>query len=325
MSIDKKEMEAVHQEESLLALVKNVTLEGVGKGTLSLTSNGVAFESKGGFFSSPHLEFSVALSNISSAEVEQVTNTLALKWPHENGENVVNELHLPRDDAAVNFCQSLASELELLRRKAEQHERRTYYQAFLWKTAYYVWVMTRLLSQTARNLAQENWDSIDTSLSEMRETVHALAAEGVVDISNPIQTLFNAVPSRDAPLVLRKVIAALKAIGTSLDNALLPAEKWGELALENSNELNWRDIRYFFLFSGRYNLLPLWQQLDDTDNINDSLPRLAKLSSILAEKIPEESQPGILSEDEEASGTTHIADAPAQNLEAILKMKAGIA
>jgi hypothetical protein len=257
VSTDHDEITADLEEEKLLAQLKNVTLENVGKGKLSLTSKQIEFEKKGGLFSSPRLEFSVDLSRVSSAEADDSSNSLVLEWLDENSERGVSQLILPGGDAATNLCQSLYNILKLVRR-----------------------------------------------------LVHTLA---------------ETVASRDGPSVLRNVTATLKAIGTSLHNELPIAEEWKELSQEDSPGLNWRDIRYIFLFAGRYKLLSLWQRLHENKKIDDSLPRLARFSSILADKIPMEFQPGRSSEEEDTPSTISSVEAAAQSLENSLKMNAGIA
>ena len=324
MSTDHDVMTADLEEERLLAQLKNVTLENVGKGKLLLTNKRIEFENKSGFFSPPHLEFSVDLSRVSSAKVKEPSNSLVLEWLNENSERVVSRLSLPGGDAATNLCQSLHNILKLVGREAELQEQRACYQAFLWKTAYHVWVVVSLLVQIVRELTREDWDAVDASLSEARETANALTVDGAVNISDLVHTLAEAVASRDASLVLRKVTATLKAMGTSLHNELPPAGEWEELSQEDSPGLNWRDIRYIFLFAGRYKLLSLWQQSGENKKIEDSLPRLARFSSILADKIPMESQPG-RSSGEDAPSTISSVEVAAQNLENSLKMNAGIA
>jgi len=325
VSTDHDVMTADLEEERLLAQLKNVTWENVGKGKLLLTNKRIEFENRSGFFSPPYLEFSVDLSRVSSAEIDEASYILVLQWLNESDEPVVSKLRLPRGDAANDLCQSLDNVLESLRYEAGLQEQRACYQAFLWKTAYHVWVVAGLLVQIVRELTREDWDAVDASLPEAREAASALAVDGAMDISDLVHTLAEAVASRDAPLVLRKVTATVKAIGTSLHNEPPPAGEWQELPLQDSPGLNWRDIRYIFLFAGRYKLLSLWQQLGENKKIEDSLPRLARFSSILAGEIPLESQPGRASREGEATSITSSIDVAAQNLENSLKMNAGIA
>ena len=325
MSTDHEETMADLEEEKLLAQLKGVRLENVGRGKLSLTNKRIQFENKGGLFSPSHLEFSVDLSRVSSAKFKDSPESLVLEWLNDNNELVVSRLSLPGGDAATNLCQSLRNILKLLRREAELQERRASYQAFLWKIAYHVWVMVGLLVQIVRELTREDWDAVDASLSEARETANALSVEGAMDIAEPVQTLTETVTSRDAPLVLRKVTATLEAIGTSLHKELPPAGEWEDLSLEDLPGLNWRDIRYIFLFAGSYKLLSLWQQLGENKKVEDSLPRLARFSSVLADRIPMESELGRSSREGEALSITSSIEVAARDLENSLKMNAGTA
>lgn len=324
MSTELNETMADLQEEKLLAQLKNVKSEGAGKGRLSLTNKRIEFERKSGLFSTPRREFSVNLPLVSSAEVEDASNTLVLEWFQENSERIVNRLHLPRGDASTNLCRSLNEILDLLRLEAEQQQHRVSYQAFLWKTAYQVWVMAELLLQTVQELTHEDWDAVDASLNKVRETANVLTAEGAIDIADSVQTFTEAVTSRDALLILQQIVVALRAIGTALDDAP-PTEEVEDLALESSPGLKWRDIRYIFLFACRYRLLLLWQQLGESDDIEDSLPRLTKLSSIVKEAISKESHPRSLSEEDETPILASSIEAWAQELETSMKTNAGIA
>jgi len=325
VSTDHDEMTADIEEERLLAQLKNVTLENAGKGKLSLTNKRIEFANKSGFFSPPHLEFSVDLSRVSSAKVEDSSNRLVLEWLNENSEHVVSRLSLPGGDATDDLYQSLDNALESLRYQAELREQRACYQAFLRKTAYHVWVAASLLVQIVPQLTREDWDAVDASLSAARETANGLAVDSAIDVSDLMHALAETVASRDAALALRKVTATLKAIGTSLHNELPPAWGWEELSQEGSPGLNWRDMRYIFLFAGRYKLLSLWQQLGESKKIEDSLPRLARFSSILADRIPMKSQPGRPSREEDAPSAIGSVEATAQELEASLKLNARIA
>ncbi|GAI53296.1 unnamed protein product, partial [marine sediment metagenome] len=86
MSTDHDVMTADLEEERLLAQLKNVTLENAGKGKLLLTNKRIEFENRSGFFSPPYLEFSVDLSRVSSAEVDEASYILVLQWLNESDE-----------------------------------------------------------------------------------------------------------------------------------------------------------------------------------------------------------------------------------------------
>lgn len=312
------------EEEKLLAELKNVRLDNVGKGKLSLTDRRIEFEYRSSLLSPPRLEFSVDLSEVYSARVKDTSNTLVLEWLDENGERVVSTLNLPEGDAATSLCRALTKKLRILRQVAELQERRACYQAFLWKTANHVWDIVGLLSQIVHDLSDEDWDTVDASINEARETAKVLTLECGIDITNQVHALADTVSTRDTALVLRSVVATIESIGTSLQNDLPPDAEWQELALESQIGLNWRDMRYIFLFAGRRRLLSLWQESGETEKIKDSLPRLVTLLSILADRISIGSQLES-SVGQDASSIADSVESAAQNLETWLKINAGTA
>jgi hypothetical protein len=312
------------EEEKLLVELKNVRLDNVGKGKLSLTDRRIEFEHRSSLLSPPRLEFSVDLSEVYSARVKDTSNTLVLEWLDENGERVVSTLNLPEGDAATSLCRSLTKKLRILRQVAELQERRACYQAFLWKTAYHVWGIVGLLSQIVRDLSNEDWDTVDASINEARETAKVLTLEYGIDITDQVHALADTLSTRDTALVLRSVVATLESIGTSLQNDLPPDAEWHELALESQIGLSWRDMRYIFLFAGRRRLLSLWQESGEIEKINDSLPRLVTLLSILADRISMGSQLES-SVGQDASSIADSVESAAQNLETWLKINAGTA
>jgi hypothetical protein len=310
------------EDEKLLAELKNVRLENVGKGKLSLTNKRIEFEHRSNLLSPPRLEFSVDLAEVSSARVKDASNTLVLEWLDENGKRVVSMLNLPEGEDATALCKTLTKKLRILRQIAELQERRACYQAFLWRTAYHLWHIVGLLSQIVHNLSHEDWGKVDASLNEARETAKLLTSECGIDITDQVHALAETVSTRDAALVLRRVVAALKAIGVSLQSDLPPGEQWQELALDSIVGLNWQDIRYIFLFAGRRGLLSLWQELGLIEKIEASLPRLDALISILSEKILSESR----TESSGGQDVSHIADSVesvAHNLERLMMINAG--
>lgn|GEM_PF-6314499 len=312
------------EEEKLLAELKNVRLDNVGKGKLSLTDRRIEFEHRSSLLSPPRLEFSVDLSEVYSARVKDTSNTLVLEWLDENGERVVSTLNLPEGDAATSLCRALTKKLRILRQVAELQERRACYQSFLWKTAYHVWGIVGLLSQIVRDLRDEDWDTVDASINKARETAKVLTLECGIDITDQVHALADTVSTRDTALVLRSVVATIESIGTSLQNDLPPDAEWQELALESQIGLTWLDMRYIFLFAGRRRLLSLWQESGETEKIEDSLPRLVTLLSILADRISMGSQ----LESSVGQDTSSIADSvesAAHNLETWLKINAGTA
>lgn len=312
------------EEEKLLAELKNVRLDNVGKGKLSLTDRRIEFEHRSSLLSPPRLEFSVDLSEVYSARVKDTSNTLVLEWLDENGERVVSTLNLPEGDAATSLCRALTKKLRILRQVAELQERRACYQAFLWKTAYHVWYIVGLLSQIVRDLSDEDWDTVDASINEARETAKVLTLECGIDITDQVHALADTVSTRDTALVLRSVVATIESIGTSLQNDLPPDAEWQELALESQIGLTWLDMRYIFLFAGRRRLLSLWQESGETKKIEDSLPRLVTLLSILADRISMGSQLES-SVGQDASSIADSVESAAQNLETWLKINTGTA
>ena len=237
---------------------------------------------------------------------------------------MVSTLNLPEGDAATSLCRALTKKLRILRQVAELQERRACYQAFLWKTAYHVWDIVGLLSQIVRDLSDEDWDTVDASINEARETAKVLTLECGIDITDQVHALADTVSTRDTALVLRSVVATIESIGTSLQNDLPPDAEWQELALESQIGLTWLDMRYIFLFAGRRRLLSLWQESGETEKIEDSLPRLVTLLSILADRISMGSQLES-SVGQDASSIADSVESAAQNLETWLKINAGTA
>jgi hypothetical protein len=309
------------QEERVLADLKGVKWERVGKGKLLLTNKRIEFETKGGFFSSPRVAFSVAIVAILSVDFDNASNTLGLKWLDENSERVICRLSLPKGDAAANLCRSLNRALESLRVESEQHARLDRYHAFLWQASYSVWAMAGHLQQIVKELPREGWDAVDNSLSEIRELASTQPVLMSPNVASQIETLAEAVPSRDASLVLREAVASLRVLGISLNNELSPADGWGEMALMESPELNWRDVRYIFLFAAMYGLLAARQEADDTAKIQELLPRVAILSSIVTGILsPERISPSC-----EEGDVSSVVEASARDIEDKLKVNAGVA
>jgi len=312
------------EEEKLLAEIKNVRLENVGKGKLSLTDRRIEFEHRRNILSPPRLEFSVALAEVSSARVKDNSNTLVLEWLDENGENAVSTLNLPEGDAATSLCKALTKKLRILRQVADLKERRACYQAFLWKTACHLWDIVGLLSQIVRELGNEDWDAVDALLNKAGETARVLTSECGIDITDQVHALAETISTRDTALALRSVVATLKPVGALLKSDLPPDEEWQQLAPESTVGLNWHDIRYIFLFAGWRSLLSSWQERGESKKIEDSLKHLVALLSILGEKISGE----LLLEStvaQDASGIADSVESAAQELEMLLKINAGTA
>lgn len=321
MSDNHNQTAADPQDERVLAHLKGVKWERVGKGRLLLTDRRIEFEKKGGLFSSPRVAFSAALNAGLSAEFDNASNTLGLKWLDENNERVICRLNLPKGDATANLCRSLNRALESLRLESEQSARLDRYHAYLWQTSYSVWTIVGRLLQIVKELTREGWDVVDTSLDEIREVSSARPELFSADVVSQIEALAEAVPSRDASLVLRETVASVKALGISLSNELSPAGQWGGLALEESPRLNWRDIRYIFLFAGMYSLLTARQEVDDTIKIQELLPRVARLSSIVTDIVSPERSSTVSEED----GVSSAVEASAQDIGNALRINAGMA
>jgi hypothetical protein len=320
VSIDHDGAGADAQEERVLAQLKSVKVDGVGKGRLLLTNQQLEFEKKGGFFSSPHVEFSVTLTAISSAEIDNASNSLLLKWFNENNERMAYRMALPRGDGALNLCRSLNRALDSLRQQQEQRERRTRYSDFLWQTSYNVWVTAGLLVQIVTELMRESWDDVDSLVCQAVDTAAPLGERVSTDVPGQVQALAEAAATRDAPLVLREAVTSLSVLGTSLSNEPTVAGEWRELIFENPHGLNWRDVRYVFLLAGMHKLIALWKEVDETEKIHDYLPGMAKLCSFVAETVSADSTPAGI-----PVGSDILVDVEAlvREIETTLKVNAG--
>jgi hypothetical protein len=312
------------EEEKLLAHLKNVDLLGIGRGNLSLTEKRIEFQRRGGFLSPPRTEFSIELAAVLSARVRDELNTLILEWLDDAGETVVAQLNLPEIDDATDLCKALTRKLKVLRQVAELQEHRAVYQSFLWKTAHNIWVLAELLSQVIQCLSDEDWDSIEASLNEAKSVADALSANSAIDITHTIDSLTEMVSSRDALTIFRAVVDASRSIGISLDSEFPPMDEWGDMALEDSPGLNWRDIRYIYLFAIRYKLLSWWRLLGEEKNIEESISRLSTLLSILSYKTSMQSRLGGFSMEAENTASVDSIDSATLNLVTILKVNAGI-
>ena len=325
MNTNQEELTIDLEEEKLLVQLKNVNLEDVGKGRLSLTSKRIEFDHKSSFLSSPSVELSLDLAEISSVSIKDASNTLVLEWYDENGEHVTSHLSLPESDASTQLYRLLSKKLRVLRQLADLQERRASFQAFLWQTAYQTWVLSGIVLRIIRALTKEDWDTVDDSVNEARQISRVLSSELALDISDEVHALSEAVSIRDAPLVLRNVMATIKSIGGSLNGDPPFGEEWADLALEDTPGLNWRDVRYIFLFASWHNLLSLWQETGETEKIEGLLPRLVTLLSLLADRISRRSQLGIASLSENGSNIADSVELAARNLDTMLKTNAGVA
>ena len=337
---DESPPEETLPEEKLIAQLKGVKLSDSGKGTLSLTENKLEFECRKGFFSSPQLELSIDLLSISSAEIDQQSNMLTIDWQKEIDEYVATQLRLPKGDNSTNLYNSLNGILEQIKLEAQQQEQWGFYQEFLWRTAYSIWTLSKILMQIVQDLSQENWDLVDASISEAKEIADNLTLECAMDVAGPVHSVVEVIPFRDASLAFEKAVNALQAIGISFKDDSIPVREWGEIATENFPGLQWQDIGYIYLFVTRYHLMSLLQQMGQIESIDDSLTLLTKLSSIIEyktspeqkteatplEEEPEDQQLESIPPEEESTYATKTPidiDAFAQEIEILLKMNAG--
>ena len=312
------------EEEELLAELKNVRLEGIGKGKLILTDKRIEFEHRGGFLFPPKVELSIELTDIATARLNDTSHTLLLDWAEGNGEQTISKLILPETDTASHLHRSLNKKLKSLRQAAELQERRACYQAFLWGTGYLVWMLAEYLAQMMTQLTEEDWDSVDISLANIEEASRTLLTECSLDIYNPVSALSDAICSRESMLAFRCVMDTYQSIGTALSDDLTLDKGWEDVASEDSPGLRWCDIRYIFLFAGRYKLLSWWLQLGEDRKFEDSLPRLLDLLSILAYRVSRQSRLGGFTADVDSSKAMDSIDSAAKNLETLLKVNAGI-
>lgn len=311
-------------EEKPLVQLKNVTLDGVGKGKLSLTSKRIEFEHRSGFLSAPKIVLSLDLSDIYSANIKDTSNILVLEGLDDNGDCAFYQFSLPESDVPTQLYRLLNKELRIRRQLAELQERRSLFQAFLWQTAYRTWTICNIMSRTVRALTQEDWDEVDSALHEAKQMSRVLSNESSLDINEDINALSEAISIRNAPLVLQNMVATTRSLGSLLNGDLPFGNEWADLASENTPGLSWGDIRYVFLFGSWYNLLSLWQHSGETQKREDSLPRMATLLSILAHRISGRTHLGISSLSDDDSGIAESVESAAYNLDALLKINSGV-
>ncbi|MBE0479351.1 MAG: hypothetical protein IBX68_00055 [Dehalococcoidia bacterium] len=309
-------------EEHPLAELKNVQLDKVGKGKLLLTSKSLLFERKNNFFSSPHLEFSIRLADITSAKVRDSSTTLVLEWAGSRGERAASRLSLAKGEAAVAFCRDLKASLETLRQQNLLRERKAQYRLFLDRTACVTWLVVDLLVGIFRDLTYEGWDGIDASTSQAGEMATALAELQSVDIVNQLKAVNDAVLARDASSVLRKVVSTLQVIGETLGNDAPEPREFTGIVAESPHLTSWFDIRYIFLFAFRYRLLCAWLELGENLKADECLPQLSRLAAVLIQRLS--LHPGIdsPSSDDKPAITAHVQET-ARTLEAYLHSNVG--
>ena len=324
MNSDPGDLTGDLNEEKLLVQLKNVTLDGAGKGKLSLTNKRIEFEHRSGFLSAPRIVLSLDLSEVSSAKIKDTSNTIVLEGLDDNSERAFYQFNLPEGDVSTQLYRLLNKELRVRRQLAEMQERRSSFQSFLWQTAYRTWMMSGIMSRIVRALIQEDWDEVDSTLNEAKQMPSVLSNESSLDIGEDINALSEAISIRNAPLVLQNVVTTTRSLGNLLNGELPFGNEWADLASENTPGLNWGDIRYVFLFGSWYNLLSLWQHSGETQKIEGSLPRMATLLSILAHRISGRSHLGISSLSDDSSDIAESVESAAHNLDALLKINSGV-
>ncbi len=321
MSDDNGSTTCVDDRQRPVAVVKNVRLEGGGKGQLLLTERALVFEARRGFFSKPRTELEIDLSAISSAVMDEESKALVVEWLDENQEYSAIRMYLPKGKAAEDLCPALNESLERIRAGEELARRRAAYVDFLWGTAYDVWCVTGLLAGIIDGLTREDWQAIDGLVQD----IESMAMDGSIVPGVPMQALSDAVPSRDGPLVLRRLLDVLRGLGSTLNNELLPAEEWGELVLEDLPGLKWRDIRYIYLFEVRSRLLHPMRRLCSQEEVDGAVRRLGKISQLLGETLSEEQQDVVSWDKLDTAELESEVDNMAVNLERALESRVGVA
>ncbi|UCC61193.1 MAG: hypothetical protein JSV02_05065 [Dehalococcoidia bacterium] len=311
-------------EEKLLIQEKNVILDGVGKGKLSLTNKRIEFEHRRSFLSTPKIVLSCDLSEVFSAKIKDASNIIIIEALDDNSERAFYQFSFPESDVFTQIYRLLNKELRVRRQLAELQERRSSFQAFLWHIAYQTWMISGIISRTVHALTQEDWDEVDSALHEAKQMSQILSNESSLDISQDINAMSEAISIRNSPLVLQHVVTTTRSLGSLLNGELPFGNEWADLYSEDAPGLNWGDIRYIFLFGSWYNLLSLWQHLGETQKIEDSLPRMATLLSILAHRISGRTHLGIAFHDDEAASSVESVESAAHNLDALLKINSGV-
>jgi hypothetical protein len=321
MSGDNDSTTCVEDRQDPTAVVKNVRREGGGKGRLLLTEHAVVFEARRGFFSKLRPELEIDLSAISSAVTDEESNAVVIEWLDENQEYSSTRMYLPKGKAADDLCQALDESLERIRAEDELARRRAAYVDFLWGTAYDVWCATGLLVGIIDGLTREDWQAVDGLVQD----IESMALDGSIVPGVPMQALADAVPSRDGSLVLRRLLDVLRGIGSTLNNELWPAEEWGELALEDLPGLEWRDIRYIFLFEVNSRLLHPMRRLCSQEEVDNAVRRLGKICRLLGDALSEEPQDVISWHEMDTAELESEVDTVAVILEQALESNVGVA
>ena len=313
------------EDERLLAQIKGAYLEGLGKGRLSLTNKRVEFERRSGLLSPYVVEFSADLSRIFSAKTGDESNTITIEWLDDRGTPIVRELTLPEGNAAERLSRILSDRLRALREDAALREQEALYQAFLWTAAYHAWLTARLLGRIVEGLLGQDWDAVEATSAETLTAVANLPGSAAAELERGLDDLAHNTASRDAPLALRNVVAIHNAIGQSLNTEVPPDDRWTTASVPTSGGLAWHHIRYVFLFTAWHCLLSNRQQSGDPAATEEVTPRLSRMLTILADGISSELQPGRQPRGRHSTDGLDAIDSAARNLEALLRINAGVA
>jgi len=269
------------EQEQERAHLKKVKLENNGKGSLLLTDTKLEFVRKKNFFKSPQLELSVALSDLHATEVDKENNILIIEWRQENNGTGTARLELPKGSDSDQFCNALHDSLEQIRLEAYQKEQSHHYKKYLWRTAYFSWMLSKYLQFIMYDLSQENWDNIDANIKQLNDIVDHLTSDCGIEIDAQFNSLNETLSLRDSSSAFKTIISVLETCGSAFKEQVIPWDKWGEISSIDVSLPKWEDIGFIYLFSGQYHLLSLLQYLNKTEAIEETMSRLVFLQSIV--------------------------------------------
>ncbi len=316
--MSEEDLQCSGNAERTLAVLKNVGLDGKGKGRLLLTGQTIAYEARNGLFSRTKTELTIDLAAVSSAVRDEASNELVVEWLDDQ-EYCSVTFRLPKGHAA-EFGQALNELLEQMRADEELERRKAEYVDFLWGTAYDVWVLTGLLIETVEQLTLDDWAAVDGLAEQINESVR----NGLSLPRVSVHSLADSLASRDGPLVLREVSDILRAIGSTLNDELCPADEWGELVLDEGLGIKWRDIRFIYLFALSHRLLPLARRLCNREELENTMHRLQRFGLVLSETLMEQANICDM-QDAELEDLAAGVDETAYEVEQSLKERAGVA
>jgi hypothetical protein len=313
------------EDERLLAQIKGARLPGVGRGKLTLTNLRLEFEHRKGLLASPEVDLSVDLVRVFSARVGEDSDTLTIEWLDDSSAPIATHVALPQGDAAQRLYRILTSTLRRLKQEADLREHQALYQSFLWATAYQSWLAARLLGRIVEGLIAQDWDAVEGASATARDAATSLPSGAAPGVDDALQALTETVSSRDPRLVLRDVVAAYRALGESLNTDVPPGDKWTVVSDPTTPGMTWPHVRYIFLFAAWHTLLSVWLRASDQAKIDEYTKRLKPLLALLADAISPEIRLGSRAGADRAEGDGNPLERAARNLEALLKINAGIA